>query len=291
MLEIIDEFSLENLVWWIGAAILILFPILAKLFGRPAGHFDTGIEDLRDVALQPGAAVDVADQEAMLANLMGLTPPDVQPDNAFAATGDGLMAANTGFSIPQGNTPTGLDNDSEIAAAFQVDASPAPAADFTSAPAFDPPSLDSGTLIPGLEEDSHQVDTVNVWKQESSLKLAPVDGFAAPEVSDSDASGVEFSLDNTDFSASAAFINDEPAQPEIASGGLGLEPEPGESRPTSSLNGIADADDMETRMDLATAYIEIGDNDSAHAMLDEIISAGSPEQQIRAGELKKMISA
>lgn len=49
-------------------------------------------------------------------------------------------------------------------------------------------------------------------------------------------------------------------------------------------------DEIATKLDLAKAYVELGDQDSARGILDEIGSAGSPDQQRQAQELRQQIS-
>ena len=53
---------------------------------------------------------------------------------------------------------------------------------------------------------------------------------------------------------------------------------------------IDDADEIGTMMDLAKAYIDIGDKDSASNALDEIVKSGSPEQVTEAETLLRKIS-
>ena len=50
------------------------------------------------------------------------------------------------------------------------------------------------------------------------------------------------------------------------------------------------ADEMDTMMDLAKAYIDMGEKDSASNALDEIIKSGSPEQVTEAENLLRNIS-
>ncbi|MBX2824257.1 MAG: hypothetical protein KTR33_05975 [Gammaproteobacteria bacterium] len=53
---------------------------------------------------------------------------------------------------------------------------------------------------------------------------------------------------------------------------------------------FGNVDEMETMMDLAKAYIDMGDNDSASSALGEIVKSGSPEQKTEAESLLKKIS-
>ena len=50
------------------------------------------------------------------------------------------------------------------------------------------------------------------------------------------------------------------------------------------------ADEMATMLDLARAYIDMGDKDSASSALDEIVRSGSPEQVSEAETLLRKIS-
>lgn len=50
------------------------------------------------------------------------------------------------------------------------------------------------------------------------------------------------------------------------------------------------ADEMDTMLDLAKAYIDMGDKDSASSALDEIVKSGSPEQISEAENLLRKIS-
>lgn len=60
------------------------------------------------------------------------------------------------------------------------------------------------------------------------------------------------------------------------------------------LDGVGgnldDADEMDTMLDLAKAYIDMGDKDSASSALGEIVKSGSPEQVSEAETLLRKIS-
>ncbi len=53
---------------------------------------------------------------------------------------------------------------------------------------------------------------------------------------------------------------------------------------------LGNADEMDTMMDLAKAYIDMGDNDSASSALGEIVKSGNPEQRTEAETLLRKIS-
>ncbi len=60
-----------------------------------------------------------------------------------------------------------------------------------------------------------------------------------------------------------------------------------EDETDSLLDGT---DDMTTKLDMARAYIEMGENQNAIEVLDEVIQGGTAEQQSEAAELKGTIS-
>jgi pilus assembly protein FimV len=116
----------------------------------------------------------------------------------------------------------------------------------------------------------------------------------------------EFSLD---IEASELDIEDEPApEPveedsvEIDSSELdfdmGLEEEPAEAAEvpaaadTSSevdLSDLGDAEEVNTKLDLAKAYIDMGDHEGARDILDEVVAGGNDEQKKQAQELLSQI--
>lgn len=61
--------------------------------------------------------------------------------------------------------------------------------------------------------------------------------------------------------------------------------------PEDDTDGLLDdTDDMTTKLDMARAYIEMGEHESAIEVLDEVIQGGTAEQQSEAAELKGTLS-
>jgi pilus assembly protein FimV len=54
--------------------------------------------------------------------------------------------------------------------------------------------------------------------------------------------------------------------------------------------GEAGADYVETKLDLATAYLDMGDQVGARSLLDDVLREGDALQKKRAGELLKSLS-
>ena len=83
----------------------------------------------------------------------------------------------------------------------------------------------------------------------------------------------------------APHIEAEAAEPE-----LGVAPAPAPSREQAAnteeeLDFLTDADETSTKLDLARAYIDMGDREGAKDILDEVLIEGSEEQQGEAKEL------
>ena len=57
-----------------------------------------------------------------------------------------------------------------------------------------------------------------------------------------------------------------------------------------NINELDGSDEMDTMMDLAKAYIDMGDKDSASSALGEIVKSGNPAQKVEAETLLRKIS-
>jgi pilus assembly protein FimV len=56
-------------------------------------------------------------------------------------------------------------------------------------------------------------------------------------------------------------------------------------------NDFGNLDEVGTKLDLATAYVEMGDADGARDMLEEVLQEGDAEQKQKAQELLDQIAA
>ncbi len=78
---------------------------------------------------------------------------------------------------------------------------------------------------------------------------------------------------------------------------LDLGVEPAVETSEIEIDGLADAFDMEaesseveTKLDLVTAYIDMGDQEGAKELLDEVLKEGGPQQRIRAQDMLKSLT-
>jgi pilus assembly protein FimV len=58
----------------------------------------------------------------------------------------------------------------------------------------------------------------------------------------------------------------------------------------SAISALDESDEVNTKLDLVTAYMEIGDNEGARELLDEVMKEGGPKQQARAKEILATIA-
>ena len=104
--------------------------------------------------------------------------------------------------------------------------------------------------------------------------VADVATFAEPAVSPATESAI--SLDMAEDFAEPAFAELEPARADVA---------PAAAAAGDDFDFLADADEVATKLDLARAYIDMGDTDGARDILDEVMQEGSDVQKREASEL------
>jgi pilus assembly protein FimV len=90
---------------------------------------------------------------------------------------------------------------------------------------------------------------------------------------------------------------DTPSEVDFSKIDLDLGVEAATLTPAAEINGLADEFDMEaelseveTKLDLVTAYIDMGDHEGAKELLDEVLKEGGPQQRIRAQEVLKSLT-
>ena len=130
---------------------------------------------------------------------------------------------------------------------------------------------------------------------EDALSLDDIDSAAIAANDDAPASVAEdLTLDLDELSGDLELEEAEDLLDQTSAGGL-------EDLEIADLNNenelfsdnvasIDGSDEMDTMMDLAKAYIDMGDKDSASSALDEIVKGGNPEQVSEAETLLRKIS-
>jgi pilus assembly protein FimV len=155
---------------------------------------------------------------------------------------------------------------------FKIDELDVPDVD---APALKPATVDKGEA---LEFDLSEFD------------LAAADAGEAPAAQPAgERAGVDFDLDFAGFDAPAAAPASAPATPDRPPGDIGSA---GEIRlddidlgDAGLGEGTGVFDEAATKLDLARAYVDMGDNEMARSLLDEVLAQGSEQQKTDARAL------
>ncbi len=266
---------------------------------KSAPAFETVARELRDAvgpdspmwakAAAMGASIDPSN------SLYGGATPDFGATAKFAAAdtsgapaaegaapdldfdlGFGDAPATTSQSASFDVTAPSTDQPATAASAdFDLDlnAAPAPAAGEEAAPPADA----------GLDFD---------LALDAPLTTATPTPAAAPAAPAADDGGFDFDLSalSLDQPATAPPPAAAPAapSPSLDLGGLSLDldvPDAAPAAPAASSGGGGDGSAVSTKLELAKAYIEIGDNDGAKEILNEVAREGSAAQQEEAKQI------
>ncbi|HEX5342337.1 MAG TPA: FimV/HubP family polar landmark protein [Duganella sp.] len=130
---------------------------------------------------------------------------------------------------------------------------------------FDIPEVPAFTEPPKAEAPSLDFDTSLDLPAETITAAPP------PAAQEFDLSGIDLDLDN--LGGGAATATEAPAA----------------AAPASSEPLSAHHMEMDTKLDLAIAYQEIGDKEGARELLDEVLRGGNPEQVARANTMKAQL--
>jgi len=132
---------------------------------------------------------------------------------------------------------------------------------------FDIPEVPAFTEPPKAEAPSMDFDTSLDLPAETITAAPP------PAAQEFDLSGIDLDLDNLGGGAATATATEAPAA----------------ATPASNEPLSAHHMEMDTKLDLAIAYQEIGDKEGARELLDEVLRGGSPDQVARANTMKAQL--
>ncbi len=177
----------------------------------------------------------------------------------------------------------------------ETPARPAAAASASEDPLFDLDSMDFGT------PDEPRAAGGAEPKDFGARVDDPFDAFDLPETPAPVPAPQEVSAREA-FEPNAAPADDKAAPSfDLADFDLDLPPEQATAQPLDAA-GAADAAaeapgqmspehmEMETKLDLAIAYQEIGDKEGARELLDEVIKGGNPEQVGKASAMRELLA-
>jgi len=214
----------------------------------------------------------------------GAPPIPVQPAAVAEATPfHGEVPAILGAAAPSSSLEDPLfDLDTMD---FGSPAEPAPAA--IAQPAVEPFEFDAPPAAASQPKDEFSFDLAEP-DQDHPFAL-PDTPAAAPSESAAPSPGVpvEPSFDMADIDLELPDFDRAEGVPDAALPGAAL-PEPGEALEPAAMS--PEHMEMETKLDLAIAYQEIGDKEGARELLDEVIKGGSSEQVSKASAMRSLLA-
>ncbi len=152
-----------------------------------------------------------------------------------------------------------LDGDSSADSSLEFDASELETASLADEGSI-VDSVSSDEPVTDGQSDSNDIDFTGGLDE-------PVDEMPVEAASNGDENTLEFDLD---FSSTPIDMD-------------------GDDADSSSVSDFADSDEIETKLDLAKAYVEMDDQDSARDILTEILAEGNDEQKTEAQALVDVI--
>jgi pilus assembly protein FimV len=258
--------------WEKAAALGLSLDPLNPLYGDPAAGLPGAAGGLSQVAgarVDSGRDFDFPDLELDLGAPRAATQPgEVPPESLIDAAVTHLEMVAAPSAIEPLEVPAPLSH-------------PAPA--FAEAAKASPPAATAAFSADGLPSLDIDLD-LDLPAKSVSMASAQTPAGREPAAGASEPS-MDFDLDL------AALENITQARPELATADarglpsfdLDLDPVAVQADPdTLSAGGSARWQEMSTKLDLASAYEEIGDKEGARELLQEVISGGDGTQQQKA---------
>ncbi len=159
-------------------------------------------------------------------------------------------------------------------------------------------SAEDATALPaGIVEDQTDIlDIGDLGTSQESLVSAEPESIESPK---EEVSALDFSFDlgaTTEPVEMQAEVQDEAVTSdsglELDLSGISLDMEaPAETTDTQEADVVEqESEDVDTKLDLVTAYMDMGDSEGARELLDEVLKEGGPRQRQRAQELFNSLS-
>ncbi len=243
---------------------------------------DAGLDmDPLDVTVSaPSSLTDSADSEPV-AEAGGSVDLDLSLDMASPSSDDNMLEFEPGLGEKADASAAGMDLDLSAGTGASPDSDAGLELD-----------MGLGSDTPGDVDFGLDMNVGAGKDDDSGLSLDMPDAESAGEISlempDSDGGGLDFSFDSSDDTGADA------------AGDLGLSldmdaKDDGADQTvvvprTDGAQAQSAEDEVATKLDLAKAYVELGDKDSARGILDEIAAEGNEDQRRQAQELLQQVS-
>lgn len=259
---------------------------------------DTATEAAVEKPELDSALNDLDELDFALADISDLEQPTALDDTVDADTAVQDEALADGLEA----ILDGVDDEQQATSFASVDMAPADSADMVNDLDLDEQLLAGGDALDEVDELPASLDELADADGAELLELeSELDGIAAnADVSDLDQAGT--ALDQStpgqdSLSASIEHDLDTELNDELEAllgstdNDIALE-ESGEvdERPLDGMNLLDGADEVETKLDLARAYIDMDDADGARDILQEVIHEGSEAQKAEANSLLETLS-
>lgn len=236
------------------------------------------------VAADAASDTTLSSDEELLLGAEHIVPSD-STDGADDSTVDELVAMQSETSV----------HDQSLDPAFAFDEGDLEATgDFSQIANELAAEADSDLDYPGLDSTSDREDDLPAAAVQDAT--AKADDLMDEAMTLNELDGVadstdDFSLDLDQLSDELELDSAELLNSETELGDLEIPDLTANNELLADDAGATDnADEMDTMLDLAKAYIDMGDKDSASSALDEIVKSGSPEQVSEAETLLRNIS-
>jgi pilus assembly protein FimV len=259
------------------------------------GDDDEQVVDLEAASLDVGGVDDAysslgdsSSDDTLIAAIDDLDAAEVPAGSVLETDDD--AAIDDGFSLS-------LDDD-----ATDSDAAEEP---FAEAAEETPAEVDGALSLSDLQSESGHGDDLGgdlgmdfdaeapAFQETQVRDDAPADVALAEDKSEDeseDAFDADFNLDDLEFEATPGAM-DGPAETDVAvESSVESRVATAADESEDAFDFLDDEDAATTKLDLARAYIDMGDEDGAREILTEVLSEGSDDQQQQAGELLEKIS-
>ncbi|GAB5414112.1 MAG: FimV/HubP family polar landmark protein [Congregibacter sp.] len=229
---------------------------------------------------------------------------------AEALLGGAVVAPELGSAAPAEPIDESSDDQEELVSSLELELEDELEPDLTSEPDIDPDAVSDTELLRETNDDSPVLETVSEETFDLDVDLdAPELSFAddaaqdlddqltaedldSDELGEIEFEGLEIEDDNEDPDDEQDVLDFLGGEEELDLSDALVDSETADASDADASTDegedlliAEDADQMATKLDLARAYMDMGDSDGAKVILEEVAAKGSSEQQQEANEL------
>lgn len=247
------------------------------LFLRP------GDQSVASADTQPSQASAGAPAEGQAHLDAGVAPPDEAAREAIKPQGEAQSSAAAADADDSGEPAMPPDDDRDRVVEFNIDDlfPPSPAADVTSEDFLDMPGIDFET--PGAE------GAATSERAGPSTVQAPDGGADDWEHFLSSEQGTDQQLDANQWGVDGHATSSPGAVVATQGNGEATEANPFHDGTEEPVSDDDDGDDVEIKLSLARAYVDMGEREMAEELIGEVISQGSESQRHEAEALREKL--